>query len=372
SAGLLAGWLHWTIDFDHTFWLITWTAVCFVATLVTMLRTRLGLGSPVALMPGPEEAPRVAVTERVKLKELQLSQLMGNMAVIVLGFGAATSLLYATSRVLYDRGTAAYDRYFPPRVDPRSNEPPQLGDPQNLVAAKNAYTTAALLWPWGGEAWRGLSLAQFALAARATENSEVVLLTQQAKESATQAAENASYDARNWTHLAKVIQMEQALGLIDTEEAAEKIAGALIIAQIADPINNPQVYSLLAQAVAVSPEEEAKRNDIIVLTVDRFSRFFPPDQIAEYSKTRLDRSWTELPVHYLMLWPLYLDALRGQGDTDGLNKAIDTARRHIIPAAREAEYVPQAVIEPLIQNLEAAMAGTTPTPPEPPMDRADV
>lgn len=339
-AGLLGGWLHWTIDFDSTFQLITWTALLMVAVLVTVLRARGNAGpllTPQAVQPPPEAQTATGV----RLKEWQISRSLSSLLVGLLWCGAVTSLVFGIGRIWYDQGE---DKF---RAWERSQ------DAAFLAEAERSYAVAAMIWPWDGDAFRGLSVAELWLGTIAARTDpEIGLETLlKGRDHAQVAVKNATYNAANWFNLAQFDAALLQLGALSQEEAATRLQTSLITAIERDPTNNPRYYVQLTQALALG-QPSPNRDQAIIRNMSQFMRYYPPQDITEYSKTRLD--WQHLPLSYAQVWPFYLMALKGAELEAQLQEARRIGREQVLPALVECEYTPLEVkqaVAPVVRRI---------------------
>lgn len=337
TAGLLAGWLHWLIDFDATYMLIVWTAITLMAIVVATLRTQAGAPPLWNITPQLSEVP----AGNTRLREWRISQLLGSLLLLGLLAGAATSTLFAASKFFYDRAEDAFQAW---------ERQPTL---DLLPRAQSDYALAAALWPYDGDGWRGLSVTELWLGTQAMPLDPVIgtqtLL--EARKHAVTATKFAAYNARNWNNLAQVDAALLRAEAMDQATAANNMQVALITAITRDPLNNPRYYIQLTQALSLGEPSE-NRDRAIVLNIERLMQYYPPAQIGEFSKTRLD--WQHLPLSYAQVWPFYLLALRSLEDAKGIQRARSLALEAILPALKDSEYVPlevKAKVLPVVRQV---------------------
>jgi len=340
-AGLLAGWLHWTIDFDATYMLIAWTAIILMSLLIATMRRQAG-ASPLILPPQPvaETKPSGA-----RLREYRITQGFSGVLTLVLIAGTWTALTYASGKLFYDR---AEDQFLAWK---------QFQSLDALPQAHTAYSAAVLFFPMDGDSWRGLSMTELWLATSALssgpEDPEVGAYTlDKAFLHAQQATRVASYDARNWNNLAQLYSARLAFGQLDQLTAANALQTCLITAIALDPLNNPRYYIQLTQGLSLAESSET-RDSAIVFNMERLRKYYPTKEITDMSKTRMD--WQTLPIGYGQVWPFYLLALRGLNDTKGVQTARSEALSDIIPAIAESEYISEEDKQEIIPILQAVV-----------------
>lgn len=324
-AGLLAGWLHWTIDFDATYMLITWTAIILMALLIATLRQQAG-APPIILPPQPVTDARPS---GARLREVRLTQAFSGVLSIILMIGTWTALTYSSAKLFYDH---AEDQFLAWK---------QFQSLDALPASHRAYSAAVLFFPMDGDSWRGLSMTELWLATSALaagpEDPQVGAYTlEKAFAHGQQATRVASYDARNWNNLAQLYSARLAFGQLDQLTAANALQTCLITAIDLDPLNNPRYYIQLTQGLSLGESSET-RDSAIVFNMERLRKYYPTSEITDMSKTRMD--WQSLPLGYGQVWPFYLLALRGLNDTKGVQIARQEALADIIPAIEQSEYI---------------------------------